>query len=162
MVSIEVLKGFDLFAGLSDDELGNIAKVATEHVYEKGTLCFAEGGKAENLELVRGGQVAIEFNIRRLSQHKKVTIMVLGPGRVFGWSAVVEPGILTASARCVERAQIIKMRATDLIDIFEKNSHTGYVVMKNLAATISSRLRHTREKLALRMPGADQTDATLC
>jgi len=148
MVSIEVLKRFDLFNGLSDDEIGNIAKVATEHAYEKGSLCFAEGGKAENLELVRNGQVAIEFQIRRLSQHKKVRIMVLGPGRVFAWSALVEPGILTASARCIERAQIIKMRAPELIAIFEMNNHIGYVVMKNLAATISSRLRHTREKLA--------------
>jgi len=146
MVSVEVLKGFDLFAGLSDDELENIAKVATEHAYAKGTLCFAEGGKAENLELVRSGQVAIEFHIRRLSQHTKVSIMVLGPGRVFAWSALVEPGIFTASARCVERAQIIKMRATDLIDIFEKNSRIGYVVMKNLAATISSRLRHLERR----------------
>jgi len=162
MVSIEVLKGFDLFAGLSDDELKDIARVATEHVCEKGTLSFAEGGKAENLELVRNGQVAIEFHIRRLSKHAKVTIIVLGPGRVFGWSALVEPGILTASARCVERTQIIKMRATDLIDIFEENNHIGYVVMKNLAATISSRLRRTREKLALQMPGADQTDANPC
>jgi len=148
MVSIEVLKGFDLFNGLSDDELGNIAKVATEHVYEKGSLCFAEGGKAENLELVRSGQVAIEVLIGRPSQHEKVRIMVLGPGRVFAWSALVEPGILTASARCIERAQIIKMRAPELIAIFEMNNHIGYVVMKNLAATISSRLRHTREKLA--------------
>lgn len=162
MVSIEVLKGFDLFGGLSDHELGNIAKVATEHVCEKGTLSFAEGGKAENLEFVRNGQVAIEFYVRRLLKHTKVAIMVLGPGRVFGWSALVEPGILTASARCVERTQIIKMKATDLIDIFEENNHIGYVVMKNLAATISSRLRRTREKLALQMPDADQTEANSC
>jgi len=149
MVSIQDLKGFELFNGLEDAELGEIAKLCRERVCEPESICFTEGSKAEDLYLLRAGEVEIVFQSPR--RCSKATVTIIGPGRVFGWSALVEPGILTASARCTKRAQVILIRGADLIDIFEKNSRIGYVVMKNLSAVIASRLTRTRQALLLEM-----------
>ena len=149
MVSIQDLKGFELFNGLEDAELGEIAKLCREHVYEPESICFTEGSKAEDVYLLREGEVEIVFRSPR--RCSKAAVTIIGPGRVFGWSALVEPGILTASARCTKRARVISIRGADLIDIFEKNSHIGYVVMKNLSAVIGSRLTRTRKRLLLEM-----------
>lgn len=149
MVSIQDLKGFELFNGLEDAALGEIAKLCRERVCEPESIYFTEGNKAEDLYLLRQGKVEIVFRSPR--RCSKAAVTIIGPGRVFGWSALVEPGILTASARCTKRAQVITIRGADLLDIFEKNSHIGYVVMKNLSAVIGSRLTRTRQRLCLEM-----------
>jgi len=149
MVSIQDLKGFELFNGLEDAKLEEIAKLCRERVCEPESIYFTEGSKAEDLYLLREGEVEIVFRSPR--RCSKATVTRIGPGRVFGWSALVEPGVLTASARCTKRAQVISIRGADLIDIFEKDSHTGYVVMKNLSAVIASRLTRTRQRLSLEM-----------
>ena len=151
MVSIQDLKGFHIFKGLEDAELEEIAELCREQVYEPESMCFTEGSKAEDLYLLREGEVEIEIELRRPWRRSKATVTTIGPDRVFGWSALVEPGILTASARCRKRAQVITIKGADLIDLFEKDSHVGYVVMKNLSAVIGSRLTRTRQRLLLEM-----------
>jgi hypothetical protein len=36
------------------------------------------------------------------------------------------------------------VEADDLNDLFDRNAHIGFVLMKQLAEVIASRLRHTR------------------
>jgi len=154
MVALQDLKKFDIFNGLDDTELDEIARLCREHVCEPYSICFTEGSKAEDVYLLREGKVEIELELRRPWRRTKSTVVTIGPGRVFGWSALVEPGIFTASARSTERAQVITIRGADLIDLFEKNNHIGYVVMKNLSAVIGSRLTRTRQRLLREMEGA--------
>ena len=151
MISLQDLRRFDIFNGLEDGELAEIAALCREHVYEPESICFTEGSKAEDLYLLREGQIEIKIELRRPWRHTKSTVTTIGPGRLFGWSALVEPGVFTASARCTKRAEVITVRGADLIDLFEKNSHIGYVVMKNLSAVIGSRLTRTRQRLLLEM-----------
>jgi len=154
MISLQDLRRFDIFNGLEDGELAEIAALCREHVYEPESICFTEGIKAEDLYLLQEGQVEIKIELRRPWRHTKSTVTTIGPGRLFGWSALVEPGIFTATARCPKRSEVIAIRGADLIDLFEKNSHIGYVVMKNLSAVIGSRLTRTRQRLLLEMEGA--------
>lgn len=151
MVSLQDLRRFDIFNGLEDAELEEIAKLCREHVYEPESICFTEGGKAEDLYLLREGEVEIKIELRRPWRHTKSTVATIRPGRIFGWSALVEPGILTASARCTKRAQVITIKGADLIDLFEKKNRIGYVVMRNLSAVIGSRLTRARQRLLLEM-----------
>ncbi len=85
MVSIQDLKRFDIFKGLEDAELEEIAKLCREHVCEPDSICFTEGGKAEDVHLLREGKVEIEIELRRPWRHTKATVIAIGPGRVFEW-----------------------------------------------------------------------------
>jgi hypothetical protein len=78
----------------------------------------------------------------------------VGKGEIFGWSALVPPHRLTASARCQGKADVITINGKELLELLEKGGRSGYVVMKNLSALISSRLalttialRHEIQKL---------------
>lgn len=154
MVSVEVLNKVDLFKGLNNEELEKIARICQEHTFEEGQLCVSEGSKAADLYILQKGKVAIELEIRYSGRRVKAAIATLGPGRIFGWSALVEPHILTASASCEEKAKVIAIKGADLLDLFQKDNHIGYVVMKNLAAVIGLRLTRTRQRLAIELERA--------
>jgi CRP-like cAMP-binding protein len=74
-----------------------------------------------------------------------MTIEEVEPGRIFGWSSLVKQRRFTASARALDEVTVMCIRAEELNDLFDQNSHIGFVVMKQLAEVIASRLRRTRD-----------------
>lgn len=154
MVSTEILRGFDLFSGLRDVQLGEIARLCHERSYNNGEIVFTVGGWATDVYLLEKGNVAIQIEFLIYDHHVRATIYTVGKGETFGWSALVPPHKLSASARCQERSDVITLNGKDLMAVLEKDSHIGYMVMKNLSALISSRfaatsvaLRHELQKI---------------
>jgi len=143
MVSPEMLKGFSLFGGLSEAELAGIAKLCRERIYESGSGIFTIGGSAADVYLLKTGKVDIQIEFKIYDYETVATVYTVGKGEIFGWSALVPPHRLTASARCEGKADVIMINGKELIEFLEKDRRIGYVVMKNLSALISSRLAST-------------------
>ena len=143
---IEVLKGVNLFNGLTEKDLGEIAKLCHEYSLEAGELCVVEGEKTDYVHFVKKGKVAVELEVANLPYGGKVIVDTLGEGEVFAWSALVA-GILTASVRAVEPTEVLYMNAAELLALCDKKNNIGYVIMKNLTSVISSRLTDSRLQL---------------
>ena len=143
MISIESLKGFSLFGGLNLTELAEIAKLCRERTYEDGSVIFTIGGSATDVYLLKTGKVAIQIEFKIYDYEVTTPVYTVEKGEIFGWSALVPPHRLTASARCQGKADIITINGEDLLNLLDKESRIGYVVMKNLSALISSRLAST-------------------
>ncbi len=146
-VSNKCLRDTDIFAGLSDYHLEQIAKFCEERVYQTGEHCATQGETIDQLLIVNGGKVAIDMRIEVARRMHTLTIATLTKGRVCAWSALVPPHVLTASIRCIERTPIISIMAPDLQRIFEEEPIIECMVMKNLAGVISLRLRDSRTQL---------------
>jgi CRP-like cAMP-binding protein len=154
MISTEILKGFSLFGGLNEAELAEIAKLCRERTYDGGSVIFTIGASATDVYLLKTGKVDIQIEFKIYEQEIRATVYAVGKGEIFGWSALVPPHRLTASARCQGKADVITINGKDLMELLEKGGRNGYVVMKNLSALISSRLalttialRHEIQKL---------------
>jgi CRP-like cAMP-binding protein len=143
MVSTEILKGFSLFGGLSETELAGIAKLCRERTHENGSVIFTIGGSATDVYLLKAGKVEIQIEFKIYEQEIRATVYTVGKGEIFGWSALVPPHRLTASARCQGKADVIMINGKELMEFLEKDRRIGYVVMRNLSALISSRLAST-------------------
>jgi len=143
MISTEILKGFSLFGGLSDTDLAGVAKLCRERTYENGSVIFTIGGSATDTYLLKAGKVEIQIEFKIYEQEVRATVYTVGKGEIFGWSALVPPHRLTASARCEGKADVIMINGKELMEFLEKDRRIGYVVMKNLSALISSRLAST-------------------
>lgn len=141
------LRGVDIFAGLPDESLEQIASVCTQRAYKAGEYCAVQGKTTDQLLIVNGGKVAVEIRVDVPRYSHTVTIATLTKGNVGAWSAIVPPHVLTASLRCLEDTQIISIKDSDLHLIFGVKPSIEPVVMRNLAAIISSRLKDTREQL---------------
>jgi CRP-like cAMP-binding protein len=143
MVSTEILKSFSLFGGLSQPELAGIAKLCRERAYESGSVIFTIGGSATDVYLLETGKVDIQIEFKIHDYEVMATVYTVEKGEIFGWSALVPPHRLTASARCEGKADVVMINGKELMEFLEKDRRIGYVVMKNLSALISSRLAST-------------------
>lgn len=143
MGSIEILKSFRVFSGLGEAELSEIAKISRERTYEDGSVIFTMGGSATDVYLLKNGKVDIQIEFKIYDYEIMATVYTVGEGEIFGWSALVPPHRLTASARCHGKADIIMINGKELMELLDKDRGIGYVVMKNLSALISSRLGST-------------------
>jgi CRP-like cAMP-binding protein len=143
MVSNEILKGFGLFNGLSENELSQITKLCHDRTYEDGAVIFTTGGFAKDVYLLKAGRVNIQIEFKIYDNEIVATVYTVGKGEIFGWSALVPPHRLTASARCKGRSDVIMIDGKELLGLLEKEKNLGYWVMKNLSGLVSSRLAST-------------------
>ena len=151
MVATEVLERFPIFSGIERRVLQNISLNCTTQTYGTGQQVFTEGDRAEHFYLLMSGRVSLERKLPqswlRIEGITDVVIHTVNGGEVFGWSSLVEPGVFTASARCVEGSEVVVVRGRELIDILDSNVEAGYHFMRILASIITSRLTETAERL---------------
>jgi CRP/FNR family transcriptional regulator len=141
----ESLTACELFRDLTPGELEQIAAITHKRSYEPGELICVEADHADRLFILDEGRVQVTIHLRSsLEPDGEVTIEEVEPGCVFGWSSLVKQRRFTASARALESVTAMIVEADDLNDLFDRNAHIGFVVMKQLAEVIASRLRHTR------------------
>jgi CRP/FNR family transcriptional regulator len=148
MSSIEALRDCELFRCLGESELEQIDAIAHEEVYDAGDPICAERELAERLFILQKGRVGIHIRLRSgLEPDGDVTIEEVQPGRIFGWSSLVKQRRFTASSHALEPVRVLVIDSCDLEALFDRNAHLGFVVMKQLAEVIASRLEHTRAQL---------------
>jgi CRP-like cAMP-binding protein len=162
MISPELLRRYPFFAGLSHEEIVSMAKVGSAIHVEAGHFFFHENDQLDNFYLVVEGAVAIVIEVpdqdveHKLSgqltgdlQMKDVVISAIGPGEVFGWSALVPPHGATTSAKATTPSHVIAFDCRELLQIFEDDCRFGYLMTQKAAQIIRERLRAMRiESLA--------------
>jgi len=154
MVSPELLRRYRFFAGLSNNNLVSLAKVANDEKYEAGHLFFHEGSKLETFYLVLEGAISINISIpdpsveQELSGQltsslitKDVTVSTVGTGDVFGWSALIPPTFSSAKAKAMTHCHVIAFDCTKLFRLFEQDCEFGYLMIQKAAQIIRDRLR---------------------
>jgi hypothetical protein len=86
MIPVDELRCCNLFDQLNDRELEEVAKLGTIEKRGAGSRVIAEGTNAGALYMLKEGRVAVRMSSR---DGNEVLIDELGPGSVFGWSAVL-------------------------------------------------------------------------
>ncbi len=148
MVSIESLRRSELFGGLVDDELAQVAALAEEESYQPGEEICSEEDEADRLFILQNGRVEVCIHLRSATNPDCcVTIEEMQQGRIFGWSSLVKQQRFTAAAKALEPVRLITLPAPAMNALMERNAHIGFVVMKHLAEVVASRLQRTRELL---------------
>lgn len=146
MSYIDTLRKAEYFKGLSDDDIGLVDRICHEESYDTGMPIFHEGDKAKNLYVVKKGRISIQI---REAQAKPLTVCTISEGGAFGWSALVKPHVFTAGAVCVQKGTVIVIDGGEMSNLCRTNTHLGAIVMENLAELVSSRLKNSREQLAI-------------
>lgn len=138
------LKNFDLFHGLSEDQLKCLSGCVSELSVKNGQRIFSAGDPGDELFLVRRGSVKVLLPLKGETYHHLATVE---RGDFFG-----EVSFLDRSPRSTN---IDAKVATDLYVLsrarFNDQSHSdpvfGVQVFARLALTLAKRLRHTDAEL---------------
>jgi len=139
MPLIESLKKVQIFTGLSQEELGRIAALCQQRVHDKGTTILSEGETSRELFIV--GQGMVEVSLGRAEY--ATPVMRLGMGQVVGEMSLVDRGARSATAKAVSDETVLYVIPHDaFLELCEADNHIGFIVMRNLAAEISLKLRY--------------------
>jgi CRP/FNR family transcriptional regulator, cyclic AMP receptor protein len=147
MISLELLRRYPFFAGLDEVELKAIAMIADEVRVPAKTILFEEGQPADALFLLLDGSVDLSFT-SPLGPAEQVHIGEVNPGEPFAISALITPHMLKHTARAGTTIHAIKIVASPLRAMCEKDTRVGYQVMRRVAEAAMERLHFTRVQLA--------------
>ncbi len=138
MTLTSLLKRAALFSGLSDSEAEQVASLCSARTYPAGSIIIQQGDTGDELFIIQEGEVEILVMGTRDEQ----PVVVLGKGQIVGEMALLDYGFRSATARASKDTTVQVMKEADFTDLCERDNHIGYVVMRNLAADLSFKLRH--------------------
>lgn len=143
MVTVELLRCYPLFAGMSHYMLDEIAMISDKIQVAKGEWIFDENDEATKFYLILEGKVALSMYlfVRGEGQYLQTT-SPLGKGEMFGWSALVKPHQYKMGAIVEEDCLLLTMDAKPMRELLDDNPEYGYFLIKNIAEVISERFEH--------------------
>ena len=135
VVAQSALNAAELFIGISDDTLANIAALARNEERAAGSICYNFGDPADDFYVLESGRV--EFLIGRDERLSPAGFM-LRKGEVFGWAALLEnqPQRI-ARATCLEPSELLRINGKQTLELLERDSASGYLVMRRLSSLIA-------------------------
>jgi CRP/FNR family cyclic AMP-dependent transcriptional regulator len=140
MSIVPLLKKADILNGLSESQLEKVAELCREQTCNADDIIFKENDKSSELYLIQDGLVEITLSVPEPGTEK--SLVSLGKGQIFGEMALLDEGPRTASARCIaDGTRLWVAKRADFISLCEKDTGIGFIVMKNIAADLSFKLR---------------------
>ena len=140
----ETLNMIGLFVGLNLEELEGIAQICEERNYNAGEKIFTEDTPGTELYILRKGKVLIELATKG---RDTTPVHLVEEGQVFGELALIDQGTRSATAKAITDCDVLVLKQDKFYQLCEKNNHIGYVVIKNIATVMASRLRKTNLQL---------------
>ena len=135
----QLLRGVMLFAGLTSDELDAVAEICNERHLARGEVLASQGAPGDEFFVVTDG--FLEISVAGQDAASQVLVN-LGKGQIIGEMALIDQGPRSATVRAVSDAMVQVIRRVDFEDLCNRNTRIGYVVMKDIAADLSFKLRH--------------------
>lgn len=144
MVGIEEVRCCRLFRDLNDRELEEVAKLATVEKRGAGMRIIREGTPAGAFYMLKEGKVAVRMSSR---DGHEVNVDELGPGDVFGWSAVLDDQTFKADIWALEDCTLVVVDGDKIKKLFDANNHIGYRAVRMIAGIVADRLEKLRARL---------------
>jgi CRP/FNR family transcriptional regulator len=142
-ISIEVLKGNQLFGGLSPEELERMSKMIFSRGYKAGRVLFFENTPGEVMYLVQSGQVGI---YKTGADRKELLLATIGPGSFFGEMSLLDDQPRSATAKIVEDAELVVITKKAFEQMLETDPGITSKLLIALLKAVFQRLRATDEK----------------
>ena len=142
-ITAERLSRAELFNALSIENLLIISEFCREETHREGEIILIEDEPANTLYIVERGKLALEKRVQigRHSTPRNATIGYVNPGKVAGFSTLVEPYIYSTSAVCTEPTRVIAVDGPSLRQFLDENPEAGLKMMQGLSSLISARYR---------------------
>src|SRR6266704_5274117 len=130
------LKQVDIFAGLSDEEIGQLSSVAKRRTFRSGEVIFHREDPGQVLYVIKEGEVKISLIS---PDGQEISLVVFGKGECFGEVAMLDGLPRSADAIAMEKVECYTLQRSDFHKAIMKNPKIAIQVME----VLSKRLRST-------------------
>ncbi|HLV33653.1 MAG TPA: cyclic nucleotide-binding domain-containing protein [Spirillospora sp.] len=136
----QLLKHINLFRGLSEDQLDQVALLTRPESYDRDAVIFEQNDSGDKMYIVQSGQVEVQVKDRAGGLN---SVLILGEGQIFGEMALLDHGARSASVVALQpNTRLYTISRDDFKELCQQDTGIGYVMMRNIALDLSFKIRH--------------------
>jgi len=136
------LKDISVFSSLNDDEIQVVADICKSQTVEENELVFEEGAQGDNLFVVASGCIRI---FTRITDNVDKTLITLRKDGLFGELAVISEDYRSASAKALEKTELISINKNDFEKLLEEHPPAGKKILNVFVKIVADRLKNTTQ-----------------
>ncbi len=137
-----LLKISGLSKDMTDEEVQALVSIAQEQHFARGAEIIREDSRSRDLFIICKGRVSIRLSLPT-EVGKEEIIYSMRDGQIFGELSLVDGSPRSATVRADEEVVACMFEYQKLSALLEQNPRIGYLLMRNIAAIISTRVRNT-------------------
>ena len=122
------------FKGLSEEEIDDIHRIASERHYQRNQMVFSDGEEGAGFFLVVEGSVKV---FKMSPEGKEQILHILGPGEPVGQVAVFAGASFPANAQTITKSRLLFFPRRSFVDLIQSRPSLAL----NMLAILSNRLR---------------------
>jgi CRP-like cAMP-binding protein len=134
--------GLDFFAGLPANVIGRVAEAASIQSFAAGQVMVHEHDRADAVFFLLSGSVSMFTRVESVDD--LLVGASSGAGTLLGWSAFRPPYRYTASVKCEENVQALRVQAAPILRLIDEDPDSGAVLLRRVAICLAQRLDQTR------------------
>jgi len=131
-------------AGLTAAQVARVQSLGEEVTIPEGELILDNGQRSTWCYLVLSGSVAVALATPRLT----VCVQVVGPGELFGWSALLHGQDTMFQVRARERTAALRIEGSALSECCRADPELGVELLHRFLRVVSERVRATETVFA--------------
>jgi CRP/FNR family transcriptional regulator, cyclic AMP receptor protein len=140
-ITPELLRELPLFVSLGDEELEQVATVASTDSFAPDEVVFREGEPGSRCYIIRRGHA---YALRTHPDGRVITLARFGPGDIFGELAMLDDQRRSATIKALDELELIAVPGPDLRRLLGQHPE----IAVELIAAVGRKLREANERLA--------------
>ena len=125
----------DFFWRMDKGFVKKAMELSTKASFAEGDFLFHEGDRADHFYILLTGRVKLS-----LCKSEKVVYMARQAGEIIGWSSLTEREAYSASGRCVESTNLLKIESTRFLNLLHDEPSSGLALFKRISTMLGNRL----------------------
>ncbi len=138
MENAELLQKTVLFRGSSVEEIDLASGLFQERQIKPSTTIFTEKMPAESLYVIKSGNVRITI---MAGEGEEKSLLLLGPGEVFGELAVLHEASRMVNARAETAVELLLMTRKDFQALLDLDPKTAARMLMGISKLLAMRIR---------------------
>jgi CRP-like cAMP-binding protein len=140
----QILSNHEFVAGLSEAQIASLSPLASEVAFADNEVILRDGQRSSSFYLVIDGSVAIELRTPRYV----VCVEAIGPGQVFGWSALLDHQDTLFQVRARERTTALRFDGEALKGKCKMEPELGTEILRRTLGVVAGRVKATEIRFA--------------
>lgn len=140
MELLKIMKRVELFRGLTDEQLLQVADISQNERYSAKQPICRQGEPGDKMFIVADGQVEVMV---RTSKGDTYSAVYLGEGQLVGEMGLIDQTTRSATViAVVDETIVYSISNEDFTKLCQADTGIGYIMMRNIAQDLSFKLRH--------------------
>ncbi|MGA2574571.1 MAG: cyclic nucleotide-binding domain-containing protein [Bryobacteraceae bacterium] len=144
MTLSETLRNHAFMRGLGDRLIAKLALLATEAAFAENEVILMDRRQSQYFYLVTSGSVSIELH----SPIFTVSVLAVGPGQAFGWSALLDHQDTVFQVRAREETAALRFAGADLTEACRSDGELGVEILLRTLQVAAGRIEATEARFA--------------